>query len=52
MTYWKVFTDKLRESEQPKTTFTLCNQDTVQKNEPASYTRLKNMTIFVGAYPG
>ena len=34
---------KLRDSEQLKTTFALYNRDTLQKNEPTSYTRLKNM---------
>ena len=44
MTNWKVCTKrKLRDSEKLKTTFDLYHQDTVQKNEPTCYTRLKNM---------
>ena len=34
---------KLRDSEQFKTTFALYTQDTVQKNESTSHTRMKNM---------
>ena len=34
---------KFRDSEQLKTTFAMYNQDTVQKNEPMSHTRLNIM---------
>ena len=33
-----VYKRKLSDSEHLKTKFALCNQDTVQKNEPTSYT--------------
>ena len=38
-----MYTATLRDSEQLKTTFALYNKDTVQKDEPATFTRLKNM---------
>ena len=44
MTCWTVvYKTVLSDSEQLKTTFAVYNQDVVQKNEPTSYTGLKDM---------
>ena len=45
MTYWKVFAEQhSRDSGQLETTFALYNQDTVQTNEPTSFS-LPNTTV-------